>query len=186
MDVLQRKSASKDKGQRDPAGGEQSNPNDTEPQTADQEFEVPGDMWEQLGELRLAASVAQAGSKAFVWSVLGGQWTASHKGVAHGAFKGRSTAADAKRWAQSHSLTPSASFSVKMYGEQSAQLLAEAWTGRVNKFFQISGGGLKGTFSFSDVHLASVGNSEEFELARAGAKGAARSRFDAVARLSPA
>lgn len=149
------------------------------------EFEVPDDIWRQLEERRRSSVEGQAMATPFVWSVLGGQWTAAHKGVVYDAFKGRSTSALSKQWAASHSLLASASFSVKLYGDEGAQLLVETWVHRMNSFYTISRGSLCEQFRFSQEQLASVRNSDAFEHARNASVGAVRSRFEAVATLAP-
>jgi hypothetical protein len=133
------------------------------------------------GLLRPSSPVAEA----FVWSVLGGAWTAKHKGVCFDAYKGRPATAAARAWTHQYSLCPTASFSVQKYGGHQAQLLVETWATRMNFFFAVFDRQKDIDFAYTQAHIDGVANSDEFERARELATGLARARFDAVASMAP-
>ena len=90
------------------------------------------DVWSELHARRKAVAAEQPVAEAFVWSVLGGAWTAKNKGVCFDAYKGRNATATAKAWARQYSLCPTAGFSGKKHGDHGAQLLAETWAARMS------------------------------------------------------
>lgn len=144
------------------------------------------DLWSELAQRRQAAVDAQPEDlPAFAWGVLGGAWTARHKGVCYDAYKGRNTSMAAKAWAKEFFLCPTASFSVRMYGDENAQLLVEAWTMRMNAFFRMASSSKSSAFEYSRAQLDEVSNGVAFEAARQLAIGPARARFEAVATLAP-
>jgi hypothetical protein len=169
----------------DAARADDSGAGGVEPFAADGVDIEVADVWGELLERRRLAAAEQPMVQAFVWSVLGGAWTAEHKGVAYDAFKGRNTSARGKTWAQRYSVTSTASFSVKMYGERQAQMLVEAWVHRMNEFYRMWDRQMKVDFVYTDEQLASVANSADFEAARALVVGPVKSRFNAVAALVP-
>lgn len=130
-----------------------------------------GDIWEEVYRRRQEATGAQSKTRGFVWSVLGGTWTARHRGVAYDDYKGESCSKDSANWAQRHLLASSASFAVKMYGDSGARLLAEAWAERMNAFYAISLGDKKIGHDFTAEEVSRVTNSSAFEDARAQASG---------------
>ena len=118
-----------------------------------------------------------------MWSVLGGAWTAKFKGVAFDSIQGCSSSAAGARWARSVGLNPTASFSIRLYSEQGARLLAETWTARMNAFYAMSGG--RSDRRFSDADVAGVTNSAEFEAMRRASAGQRLARLKTAPKTAP-
>ena len=78
-----------------------------------------------------------------------------------------------------------ASFAVKLYTDNDAQLLVECWVRRMTFFYWIFDSQGATNYEYSLADRNGISNSDEFEAARKLAKGQVRTRFDSIAQLAP-
>lgn len=83
------------------------------------------------GRRLLWAAEHGEGVEHFGSSLRGGQWTAAHVGDAVDSLRCSATTARAKRVCHLHDMPLSATFSLKMYGDEVASLLGEVWIARM-------------------------------------------------------
>jgi hypothetical protein len=95
------------------------------------------DVYTELWGHREEAGLPKKPGMPFHWIVLGGAWTAAHKGVAYDAYKALASSAEAREWAHSYSLPLSASFALARYGEETAAILATFFCDKMNHLWRI-------------------------------------------------
>lgn len=96
--------------------------------------DVLGDpeVMEQLAKFREAwQETEEQRSRDFQVSVLGGTWTAKHKGVVADAFSASARGEVAIAWCRARTLPRSARFELSLYGEANAAVLARAWCSKM-------------------------------------------------------
>ena len=84
-----------------------------------------------------------------------------------------------------YKLCATASFAVKLYADNEAQLLVECWVRRMTFLYSIYDSQEATNYDYSVQDFNGIRNSDEFEAARKLAKGQVRTRFDSIAQLSP-
>ena len=67
----------------------------------------------------------------FQVSVLGGAWTAKHKGVIADAFSGAAKGELALNWCRARGMPKSARYEISAYGEEFASIFARAWCSKM-------------------------------------------------------
>lgn len=72
----------------------------------------------------------------FVVQVLGGTWTAQHRGVAYDAFQGQAQGAEAKAFCDALALPKSFRCAIAFEGEAAAHAVASAWCARMQWMFE--------------------------------------------------
>ena len=124
----------------------------------------------------------------FVWQLRGGKWTGEHKGIAFDCYSAsirRGTLAAEYILVYSN-LKASASFSIALYGDETALVLARAWIHRHWHFFQLwraaGGAAIK---HFSEAEVKSYSEPEEFQALARDAKGPLLARIAQLRCLVP-
>jgi hypothetical protein len=84
----------------------------------------------------------------FAWAVLGGRWTAAHRGVAFDAFQGKTMSSDARTFVGMPMMQQTCRWSLSLYGEYACFVLATCWVSKMTYLFALwvdagSSGGLK-------------------------------------------
>ncbi len=93
-----------------------------------EELEAKRDQW---------AQVLDKGRDDFKTSLLGGAWTAAHKGVVCDTVKASASGAMARSWCQQYGLPKTISFSLQKHGEQAAGALGNLWCRRMQALFDV-------------------------------------------------
>lgn len=78
----------------------------------------------------------------FLWTLRGGRWTAKHTGMAYDSFRAYAVAGNPATWCGLMSIVATATFSIRLYTEDGARMLADNWCHRMEflyKFWQDSG-----------------------------------------------
>ena len=106
-------------------------------------------------------------------------------GVECDAFRAEVRTPRARAFIAQYSMAASASFTLAVYGEHVARLLAEYWTSKMCFIFEcweFSGGG---AHVFSDAEVAVFVQPDAFSLALPGAQGRIKARMVALQELRP-
>ena len=90
----------------------------------------------------------------FAWKVMGGSWTKAHLGVDYDAFRAECRTAAAKEFVAMYSMQYSASFTLTLYGEDLAKLLAEYWTKKMSWYYDRWVLADRGLHVFTDAEVA--------------------------------
>lgn len=164
------------------------------PSASDESSDAPGEQKETINEddvlaalsakrVEMQASGAEA-ALPFAWRVMGGAWTREHMGTDFDAFRGEARSTTAHTFATMYSLQRSASFSLALYGEDSARILSEYWCAKMNFLFAMWDSGGRGRYAFAEGDL---GFSEpgEFVDLLSRAQGKVLARMRALQRLRP-
>jgi hypothetical protein len=85
--------------------------------------------WEESVELRCHD---------FQVSLLGGSWTAKHRGVIADAFSGAAKGDRARSWCRSRRMAMSSRCEISLYAEEFASVLARCWCSRMQHLFNIA------------------------------------------------
>jgi hypothetical protein len=97
------------------------------------------DVWAELEEIRGKwRALPEVRDNDFGVTVLGGQWTARHRGVAADALKGHARTAEAQSWCRRVGVPVSARFEISAYGQAAAATLARAWCSRMQHFYNLA------------------------------------------------
>lgn len=120
----------------------------------------------------------------FSVELLGGAWTASHRGVSYDAFRGAAHAGNPQAFCELFGLQKSFRASIRLCTEPLANLIAQAWCSRMQFFYDkyhIEGCGA----DFSDEALASFAEDPEVAKAHQLHAGLVRQRLDNVRAMRP-
>jgi hypothetical protein len=142
------------------------------------------DVFEQLWAHRAAVADVPGGDTAFRWTVFGGQWTKTFKGVAADAYKGMASTAAGRLWAARYQLQSNASFSLRRYGEADARAIVTYWTDKMN-FLYDQAVGMPDPFGYGAPGVRAFQGSEHFDALLAGPPGPERERCVALADMQP-
>ena len=145
---------------------------------------------EQVAAMLAAKKVEtiKAGAEAegpFAWRVMGGSWAKAHLGVDYDAFRAEVRTPRARAWLVQYSLPASASFTLAVYGEQLARILAEYWTSNMTFFYNgwlFWGAGAR---VFSDEEVSAFAEPRGFVDAFAAADGRILARMKSLRELRP-
>lgn len=73
----------------------------------------------------------------FQVTILGGQWTAAHKGVAADAFSAAAKGNMAIQWCKRRAIPQSARYEISLYGQEAAAAMARCWASKMQYMFNI-------------------------------------------------
>ena len=126
-------------------------------------------------EMALSGAAAEL---AFSWKVMGGTWTKAHLGLDYDAFRAEARSQHAKEFVALYGLQKSASFTLALYGDDIAKLLAGYWCDKMVHFYGIWSSSKIVGHVFSDVEVQSFVEPKAFTdvFARANGKISARMR----------
>ena len=120
---------------------------------------------------------------AFPVKLLGGAWTARHRGRAFDAFKAEASSKDVVAFCTRFCMAKSARFDISLYGEAGASLMCQAWSRKMAHFYSCFRRHVE-DFRFQDEHLLFVLGCE-FEAFAATLVGKAAARVALVRDLRP-
>ena len=104
----------------------------------DDDITLDPEIAEELARFRASWAEAQEGrSNDFQVTVLGGSWTARHKGVVADAFSGSARGDTANAWCRCRGLPRSARYEIALYGEEHAAALARVWCAKMQYLFNV-------------------------------------------------
>jgi len=123
-----------------PDSSSESDSSDTQSELEDDLPEFGGKQaWEELQQVReRMVDLPEKRAGDFVVSVLGGVWTAKHRGVAADAVQGRAKGQAVISWCHKAKVLQSARFEISAYTEASAGILARAWCSKMQHFWNLS------------------------------------------------
>ena len=139
----------------------------------------------QEARARVAAESGKGDGSDFRMRVLGGKWTAEHRGRAFDAYAGEASAGEPSKWAVQYSMGRSARFDVSLYTAKGASCLAKTWRCKCQYFYDIwlvSGGG---RYAYTADDIAGWPEPEEFTELASSYTGRALQRCLWLRDLSP-
>jgi hypothetical protein len=133
-------------------------------------------------EMALSGAAAEL---AFSWKVMGGAWTKAHLGLDYDAFRAEARSQHAKEFVALYGLPKSASFTLALYGDDIAKLLAAYWCDKVVHFYGIWSSSKIVGHVFSDVEVQSFRAPKAFTDLLANAAGKISARMRQLQALCP-
>ena len=149
-------------------------------------------MWEELEQARLEWESAPEDTPVyFRVVVLGGKWTAAHKGRAADAISGQASGKDAEKWCRSLKhvgATITSRYDMELYTAERAAILARAWCSKMQHFYSITALLGKSIYQLSGTEMNSWVEPSEFtalaeEAAHAGGTARAKALRGRVAAI---
>ena len=119
-------------------------------------------------------------------TLTGGPAVMREHGLAFQAFKGLvRQGSPAELWCGQHGLAKSASFSLAMYGEQTARIMAHAWCHRMHYFYSLWVAADDPSFRYTDEDVAAYAEQPAFSDLASGLEGAQLARANKIRALRP-
>ena len=124
----------------------------------------------------------------FTWTLRGGRWTAEHLGVPYDSFRAYALPAAPLAWCRLMNITATATFSIRLYSEDGARMLAEFWCHRMEWLYSFwtEADDPAETFRYSAAALDAYVWPPAVAAARADASVAMANRMDEIAEKRPA
>ena len=122
----------------------------------------------------------------FAWTVLGGRWTAAHRGVAFDAFQGKTMSSDARTFVGMFMMQQTCRWSLSLYGEYACSVLATCWVSKMTYLFELwVDAGSSGAWKCTVEQLGAFSEPLEFTALAAGASGRLMQRITELRTLAP-
>lgn len=124
----------------------------------------------------------------FAWTVRGGCWTRSNRGVVYDSFRSAAVSVEGKEFARRHGLAASATFSLSRYGEQNCSIFCRYWCDKMAFFFRALGSDPRAPGAGSGAQPALDGFQEPpafVALASATPEGVVAARIRGLRALRP-
>ena len=120
----------------------------------------------------------------FAWTLLGGQWTLTHKSTMCDAFQARATTARSKAFAKEFGLNTTIRFAVGTYGTDACVTMCDYWVKKMTFLYDMWETG-NDAFVFARADLERFEEPREFTELIGGAVGALGRRLAALRGLAP-
>jgi hypothetical protein len=150
---------------------------DMEGDSSDDDDAVVTAIFDALGAKRAAlADESELEFDNFRVTILGGQWTAKHKGVPFDAVQATARGDLPNAWSIKHGLNRSARFELALYGEAWAPVLARGWAHRMQFFYNLHVSSGTDDYRYTAVDAALYVEPAEFRRAADALDSAAASK----------